>query len=154
MAPPIAKPLIVLTKKCGQSTKFTTTTTKQSKKSLTFFLLNLFRFFSPISHLGQKIFIKSIIRFFSLVFYQIKRFFTKHTEDLSVFLTSISLDQDIFYQSIFYLPHHSLGARSIIHKNLVFLLYLLICWQEIFSLIIQIKYQITLIKYMLNGACA
>ena len=85
---------------------------------------------------------------------RVGRFFTKHTQDLSVFFLSIPLGQEVFHQSILYLPYRPLGAKNMIPRNLVFLPNLPTCRQEVFSPIPQIKYQMTLIEHTLNRACA
>ena len=43
-------------------------------------------------------------------------------------------------QTLIYYPHQFFRARSIILKNLVFSLHFLICRQEVFLPILQIKY--------------
>ena len=160
MARPIASPITrstaALIKKRGQPAK-SITIMKQVKKSQIFLLLDLFRFSSSISCQGWEVFHQ--IRLKSSGFpppslVRVGRFFTKYTQDLSVFLLSIPLGQKVFCQLILYLLYHLFGARSMIFRSLVFLLNLFICRLKVFSSISQIKYQTTLIEYTLNGACA
>ena len=109
---PTAKPTIdiPIKQKRGQSAG-STTTTKQAKKSQTSFLLNPFRFCSLVLLLVQEVLHQSYFM------------------DLSVFLLSIPLGQEVFHQLITYVlilivPFR---ARSMILRNLVFLSHFLIC---------------------------
>ena len=97
--PPMARSTVALTKKCDQPAKSTTTTTKQAKKSQTFFLLNLFRFYSSICYQGWEAFYQIYLKssgFLPPSPIRVGRFFTKYLQNLLVFLFNIPLGQEVF----------------------------------------------------------
>ena len=92
--------------------------------------LRIIRFSSAVSRQDWKVFHQTHSRLFGFPlpsFIRDGRFFTKHTEDLSISLLSISLSLEVFFWLISYFSHCFLRAKSMILKNLVFFLHLPTC---------------------------